>query len=118
MRLKQFIWLVGLLAGLGVQPVWAINNNVWAKGDTPLTRAVASGNVAKVEVLLAHGANVNARDKTGHTPLHIASFDGHQAVAAVLIAHGADANAQDNGWTSSRVFIGGVIIRPIFCERF
>jgi len=46
-------------------------------------------------VLLAHGADVNAKDSFGFTPLHIATDKGYEAMVKVLLAHGADVNAKD-----------------------
>jgi ankyrin repeat protein len=70
---------------------------------TPLHSAVASEgaeNVRTVEVLLAHGAPVNAGVEGGHTPLHSAAFNGNVAIVRLLLAHGADPNAaKDDGKT-------------------
>jgi len=49
------------------------------------------------ELLLAHGAKVNAKDSLGYTPLHLAVRNGHKDVAEVLLAHGADADAKGPG---------------------
>ncbi len=47
------------------------------------------------EILLAHQANIAARDKTGRTPLHWSvSYNGN--LADILLAHGADVNARDD----------------------
>jgi len=46
-------------------------------------------------LLLADGADVNARDKTGCTPLHWAAEWDHEEVAGVLLDDGADVDAQD-----------------------
>lgn len=61
-------------------------------GETPLH--LARGNAEVLELLVAKGADVNARDALGQTPLHVAgwSADGMK----VLLAHGADVNARDN----------------------
>lgn len=61
---------------------------------TPLHDAALTGNVDLVEVLIAHGADVDARDVQGHTPLHLAIQEGHTKVAKVLIVNGADVNAR------------------------
>jgi len=60
------------------------------------------GYVSSVELLLAHNAQVNAKDRDGFTPLHRAAFAGGMSeranfsgVVEVLLAHGADVNAKD-----------------------
>jgi ankyrin repeat protein len=87
-------------------------------GWTPLHWAAADGHKSVAELLLAHGADVRARDNRGETPLHKsagncdtvgncgtvrmhwAAADGHKSVAELLLAHGADVNAKRNdGYT-------------------
>ena len=58
-----------------------------------LRRASANGNLAVVEVLLAHGADVHADDDGA---LQVASGRGHLAVVEVLLAHGANVHADDD----------------------
>ncbi len=48
-------------------------------------------------VLLAHGADVNARDKFENTPLHWAAVYNGLEAAKALLTHGADVNAR-NQW--------------------
>lgn len=56
---------------------------------------------AKVaQILLEHGADVNARDRFGQTPLHrccdgFYGWDEQVAIAKVLLKHGADIHAKD-----------------------
>jgi ankyrin repeat protein len=66
-------------------------------GRTPLHLAAGFRQRAVAELLLAHGADVNAKDNDGGTPL---SSAGSKDVTELLLAHGADVNAKDNdGWT-------------------
>jgi ankyrin repeat protein len=53
------------------------------------------------EVLLAHGATVNAKTVLGITPLHTAAAAGRVGVVEYLLAHGANVNAShdDDGST-------------------
>ena len=53
------------------------------------------------EVLLKHGADVNARHRViGGTPLHDAAKNNAHETAEVLLKHGADANAKSKfGYT-------------------
>ena len=62
--------------------------------DWALSRASREGQLAVVEVLLAHGADVHARDDGA---LRYASGRGHLAVVEFLLAHGADVHAHDDG---------------------
>jgi len=70
-----------------------------------LHQAVIAGNRYEVERLLAHGADVNARNGDGWTPLHQAASNGNREMAELLLAHGADVNAKDeiNGFTPLRL---------------
>ncbi|XP_059169135.1 ankyrin repeat, SAM and basic leucine zipper domain-containing protein 1-like [Physella acuta] len=54
-----------------------------------------------VKILLATGADINAKDRLHATPLMLASREGHHAVVKELIKSGADINKQDTrGWTA------------------
>ena len=63
-------------------------------GTTPLIRAVDAGFKDIVELLIAKGANVNAKDNWDWTPLHSAVY-GHNEIVELLIAKGANVNARD-----------------------
>ena len=59
--------------------------------------AARTGNLDAVNVLLAHGADVNAnRHWQGQTALMWAVAEGHAGIMEVLIAHGADVHARSN----------------------
>jgi ankyrin repeat protein len=50
-----------------------------------------------IDVLVKHGADINARTISGFTALHGACEFGYSEVATYLLEHGADVNALDNG---------------------
>lgn len=69
-------------------------NEVGTEGETALMTVARTGVVAAADVLLAHGAAVDAReDWHGQTALMWAAAEGHPAMAERLIAAGADVNA-------------------------
>jgi len=59
-----------------------------------LCRAVRSGDIERVRLLVSAGVDVNAKDKDGNTALHVAAGNGHAEIVELLIAKGADVNAQ------------------------
>ena len=64
-------------------------------GGVPLHSVCASGHLACVSLLLANGAEVDARTLRDLTPLHYACSKGFDAVVRKLISAGADVNAKD-----------------------
>lgn len=60
---------------------------------TILMYAAWTGNAKALEHLLAHGADINAKDSEGVTPLMLAIFKDHTDIALRLIREGADVNA-------------------------
>ena len=59
---------------------------------TPLSGATAHGKKDVVEILLAHGADINATDGVGFTAVHGAAFQGHEDVVELLSQRAGDAN--------------------------
>jgi ankyrin repeat protein len=73
-----------------------------AGGLTPLIIAVRTGHTPSVQMLLAAGADPDARDgNSGNTPLMYAANHGFQDLVELLLANGADPtlHARD-GWTA------------------
>jgi len=65
-----------------------------------LHRAVYNGDMQLARLLLARGADVNARTRVGQTPLHLAVLIDRPPLAELLLAAGADPNgATDQGIT-------------------
>ena len=69
-----------------------VNENVLG---TPLHWATVNGHKEVAELLIAKGADVNAKAGISEkTPLHEAASSGHKEVVELLIANGADVNAK------------------------
>jgi ankyrin repeat protein len=60
-----------------------------------LLDAARKGDMKKVQKLLASGADINQRDKTGFTALHWAAMTNKIEVAQFLIKKGTDINIRD-----------------------
>lgn len=80
-----------------------------SKVSTPLIQAALNGRLEQVQMLLAHHANVNAKNDLGQTALMVVgpvAYSGQPGVkealakramiVKLLIAAGADVNAKDN----------------------
>jgi ankyrin repeat protein len=86
-----------LARGAGTE---AVTKNFLA--NMPLHAAAAGGDREICARLLAHGANVNARQHGGFTPLHTAGFRDDREMAELFLHHGADATARsDEGHTAA-----------------
>ncbi len=71
------------------------NLNSSKSGFTVLMAASRAGNLNAVRYLIDHGADVQARTKSGYTALFAAlSWPGNAAIVQTLLEHGADANAE------------------------
>ena len=69
---------------------------VVSNGSSALFCASLEGKVEIIELLIAHGAEVNRRNGEGRTTLHWSSQNGHIEVAKVLLAHAADLEPVDS----------------------
>jgi ankyrin repeat protein len=59
----------------------------------PIHAASASGQLEIVQLLLAHGADVNAQQEGGFVPLHNAAQNGQLEMVRLFLDKGADVNA-------------------------
>jgi ankyrin repeat protein len=70
------------------------------EGGVPLHWAAVKGHKDVAELLLAHGAEVDAKARYGITPLYLAAHKGHKNLAALLLANHAEVNTKtDKGYT-------------------
>ncbi len=68
--------------------------------NSQLIEAVKDGNIDRVRLLIAEGADINFQDKNGSTPLHWAAYYGRKEIAKLLLMQGASPYIKDkNGIT-------------------
>ncbi|XP_035669819.1 ankyrin repeat domain-containing protein 50-like [Branchiostoma floridae] len=71
-----------------------------ANGTTPMHKAMEVGDrqasVELTELFLAHGAEVDAKNRWGNTPAHLAARCNNVDALRVLIARGADITCKNN----------------------
>lgn len=63
--------------------------------NAELAQAVVASDPARIKLLVAHGADLNARDSMGSTPLTSAAGARDSATVKLLLDLGADANARN-----------------------
>ena len=87
-----------------VQPVFSENGDVsyitptytGHNGITLLHMSVWLGARECTELLLDHGADVNAADRTGKTPLHLAAWRNMGSLSRLLLDRGANSDTLDS----------------------
>lgn len=64
----------------------------------PLIKAIFTGDVEEVQLLLGQKEDVNYQDSEKRSPLHAAAFKGDAAIVEALILSGARVNTKDSKW--------------------
>ncbi len=75
----------------------SVNAKVDGRWGPPLHMATVGGQTKVAKILLAAGADVNAKNKHGQTPLHEAAGYGRAEIVKLLLKAGAKVNAK-NRW--------------------
>jgi ankyrin repeat protein len=89
--------IVEFLVDQGAQVHLASKNEL---AVMPLHSAAAARHTGIVDLLLRHGADPNARQRSSFTPLHSAAHNGQTEMVLLLLAAGADIAARsDEGLT-------------------
>ena len=79
-------------------------NQKGAVDDTPLHIAARKGEIEDVEILLVHGAAINASGDLGNTALHYAAMTGKIDVVSKLLQRGASPNIKNEfGQTPEKI---------------
>ncbi|MFY9254660.1 MAG: ankyrin repeat domain-containing protein [Fuerstiella sp.] len=82
---------------------WLLSNGIHPdsrlgpNGNTPLMQAASSDEQAVMHLLIAAGADVNARNEQNEAPLGFACAWTQWPAAKLLIEHGANVNAVEDG---------------------
>src|SRR5690606_787921 len=91
---RQFLSAVFLADAERVRSLLALHPHLASmadgRGDQPIHHAARSGDLEIVELLVGHGADVNAQNPRGHTVLYCAGGHGHLGCVELLLVHGAD----------------------------
>ncbi len=101
--------VMAALLGAGLDP--DLRDPGDARGYTLLMIAAYHDQREMVELLLDHGADVDAADTSGNTPLMGLCFKGHADLAATLLDRGADANAR-NGSGATPLMLAAMFHQP------
>ncbi len=92
-------------------------NTVDSSGNSLLTLAAGNGNLALVDLLLAHRPQLGARNKVGDTALLSAALKDNVDIVRSLLKAGADVDQA--GWSGLHyaAFSGSVDISKLLIER-
>jgi len=86
--------MLGVATFLIVEHSQDVNARGFFSDRTPLHIASRHGDVELAQVLLEHGAEIDARDIGGETPIFLASECEHVELVQFLLKQGADAEAR------------------------
>lgn len=82
-----------------------------------LVRAARNGDTRIAEVLLAHGADINANAGVGDSPLHDAVFKKHYVMVNFLLDKGADPNQRNERGETPLHMAFNVMIAEVLLDR-
>ena len=99
----------------------SVSHNLYPEaqeGYTPLHAASYNGHSAIVDLLIAHGAKVNAKSNKHVTSLHMAAQQGHHLIVEKLCLKGADAEAETTDTFPKLVHFSGKVTPLILATAF
>lgn len=104
MKILLFIVAFGNLSACGKESTEGQKIENMVQKD--LIDLVKKNDVGAVKASLAHGANVNIKDKRGRSLLLMATIDKQDEMVKLLVSYKADVNAQDNQLDSPFLYAG------------
>ena len=69
----------------------------------PLAHAAHRADVLRLQLLIAHGGDIEAEDSYGYRPLHRMASNNLAVGAAALLSAGADVNARASGLSPMQI---------------
>jgi ankyrin repeat protein len=98
MKARKLIQVVLALAACwpAVSPAQVPPGEIDKSTYQGLFAAALKGDAIEIRSLLAKGARVDARDRSGRTPLHVAAFGAKHEAMRALVAAGANPNALED----------------------
>ena len=96
-----------------------VNDPCGDRQEVALHLACVIGSAPAVRLLLAAGADINARTVYSENALWVAAWKGHADVAAILVRNNIELDVSSNGWQvcctcrSTRI----VVINCVFLKR-
>ena len=96
--------MVELLLGKGAKIEFGQENDSRGSRDSALIGAATNGHRSIVNLLIAHGADVNLSHYYKGSPLHMAAQHGHETVCRILLDAGADVNKLTRLYKTSALY--------------
>lgn len=105
----------GFLTWWGSRGTWKGHVQYLYSLDDELVDAAFLEDLDDVRILLAQGANPDARDEEQRTPLMLAVAEGHREMARALLEAGADPNLRDqDGWGALDVAVARKMLEIVW----
>lgn len=83
---------------------YLMGEGIWARRQSPLGAAAFQARLPVIDILLEHGAKIDAQDGSAYTPLMWAADIGSRETIMLLLKHGADRNIKsDKGETAKDI---------------
>ena len=114
LRSRRAVTTLAVVLGLPAA-LFAVEPHVAPKAEPDIVSAARSGDLARLQALLAGGADASARDSSGDTALHVAAYRGDTAAVRALLGRGAKPDALNDAGATPLLYGAGTeeIVREL-----